>query len=113
MHELSIAESIIDIVNENTKQHPDKKVNKITLDIGVLSGVIPEALTFAFEELLKHSPYKNAMIEMNHIKAKAVCHQCKFIFEPNDIFTPCPACHSSDIELIEGKELNVRSIIIE
>ncbi len=113
MHELSIAQNIIEIVEEHAAKMKARHVTEIVLDIGAVSGVVPENLEFAWEVSAKNTVVEGALLKINFIEAKAVCLECKKEFELDDIYTMCPHCGSFQFEIIQGKELKVKSIKIE
>jgi hydrogenase nickel incorporation protein HypA/HybF len=113
MHELSIAQNIIEIVEENAKDLEGGMISEVELDIGTVSGVIPETLEFALDVAVKDTILEKAKFKINIIKAKAHCNECKKEFELEDIYTLCPHCGSLQFEIISGKELKVKSIKIE
>lgn len=111
MHEMSIAQSIIEILIEEI---PDRnnKVQKVFLKTGILQQIIPESLTFYYDilkndyEQLKDS---QLIIEMEKIKGK--CLNCKKIFIIENLFFLCPDCNTG-VEIIEGNEMFIEKIII-
>jgi hydrogenase nickel incorporation protein HypA/HybF len=113
MHELSIAQNIVEIVAEYAKKNNAKRVTEIILDIGAVSGVIPDNLEFAWEISVKNTIAEGALIKINFIEAKAVCLECNKEFKLDDIFSMCEFCNSIKYDIIQGKELKVKSIIIE
>lgn len=113
MHELSIAMSIVDIAEEKAKQSNANKVSEIELEVGNLSGVIYEALEFAMEEAVKNTLLNNAKCSIIKISGKARCNNCENEFGLDDFYAFCPNCNEFDFEIIQGKELRVKSIIIE
>jgi hydrogenase nickel incorporation protein HypA/HybF len=113
MHELSVAQNIIEIVVDHAVKNNADRVTEVVLDIGGVSGVIPETLEFAWEIVAKGSPAENAVLKINFIEAVAFCQECKKEFKMNDIFTICEFCGSAYYEIIRGKELKVKSIVVE
>jgi hydrogenase nickel incorporation protein HypA/HybF len=113
MHELSIAMSIAEIVEEESRLADSIKVEKITIEIGTQSGVMIEALQFAMEEVIMHSSFKDAVVSYEIITATASCEECCHEFDIQDFFMVCPVCNSSKTFLIRGKELKIKSIVIE
>ena len=113
MHELSIATSVIDTVEEYASKENAIIVNYIELDIGELSGVVIEALNFAMTEVVKNTICSNADIKINSIKAKAKCMKCGHVFEISDIYSVCEKCNNFDNEIIQGKELNLKKILVK
>jgi hydrogenase nickel incorporation protein HypA/HybF len=113
MHELSIAMSIAEIVEEESRMARASKVEKITIEIGTQSGVMIEALQFAMDEVIRNSSFKDAIVNYDIITATASCEECCHEFEILDFFMVCPVCNSSKTFLIKGKELKIKSIEIE
>jgi len=113
MHELSIAMSIIEIAEENAKNANASVISEIELDIGTQSGVVMEALEFALESATKETMLENAEIKINTISAKSICPKCNNEFYIDDIYTPCGECGNPFCDIIQGKELKVKSLKIE
>jgi hydrogenase nickel incorporation protein HypA/HybF len=113
MHELSIAQNIIEIVKDHAEKNHASRVIEVDLDIGTISGVIPETLEFAMDIAVKNTIMEGAIIKMNIFQAKAKCLSCEKDFEMDDIYTMCPNCGSMQYNIIQGKELKVRSIRFE
>lgn len=113
MHELSIAMSIIEIAEENAKNANTSVINEIELDIGSQSGVVVEALDFAMQSAKLGTMLANAEVKINLIPAKAICTRCHHEFFVDDLFEPCPACGDFFCDIIQGKELKVKSLKAE
>ena len=113
MHELSIAFNIVEIAKESVEKSNANTVTEIELEVGELSGVVYDALEFALEEAVKNSILENAKRIVHKVKAVAKCESCSHEFDANDIFTPCPKCKSMQNDIIQGKELKVKSIKAE
>lgn len=113
MHELSIAMSIVDIVEDYVKKADASKVKRLELEIGTQSGVVDEALKFAMDEAFKGNALDGAEVQIHKIQAEAKCDACSAVFAVDDIFSPCPECGVVRNELVKGKELNVKKIIVD
>jgi hydrogenase nickel incorporation protein HypA/HybF len=113
MHELSIAMSIVEIAEENARNANTSVINEIELDIGTQSGVVLEALEFAMQSAVHGTMLQNAKVKINSIPARAVCAQCQNEFYIKDLFEPCPECGNPFCEIIQGKELKVKSLKAE
>lgn len=113
MHELSIAMSIIEIAEENANNANANVISEIELDIGTQSGVVLDALEFAMEAATKNTMLENAEIKINTIAARAKCSKCNNEFYIDDIFTPCGECGNPFCDVIQGKELKVKSLKVE
>ena len=113
MHEFSLAQNIIEIVEETIAKNNAVKVSVIELEIGTLSGVEIPALDMALESLQPGSVLEGSEIHKRIISGRAKCPNCQHEFEPDDYFTVCPDCGSFGAEIIKGKELRVKSITVE
>ncbi len=113
MHELSIVMSMVDIVEDELQKSDAKSVIEIELEIGTLSGVIIEAMEFAFDEGVKNTVLGNAKKKIISIPGKAKCNNCSLEFEIEDLFTSCPDCMSFESEVMQGEELRIKSIVVE
>ncbi|HOV10346.1 MAG TPA: hydrogenase maturation nickel metallochaperone HypA [Bacteroidales bacterium] len=110
MHELSIATNIIEIAEDFARSHQAEKISRIELEIGQLSGIVTDSLQFALELAVKNTVLEFAEVIIKEIPGKSRCNKCQAEFGNNDWYTPCPACHSIDSEIISGKELQIKSI---
>ncbi len=113
MHEFSIACNIVEMVDEIAEKEGAIKVDELELDVGLLSGIIPEALQMALDSAVKNSKLQDAGIIINLIEGKAKCENCGTGFVTNDLFSPCPSCGSFNPLIIEGKDLKIKSLKID
>ena len=113
MHELSIVMSIIEIAEENAKKANASVITEIELEIGTQSGVVREALDFAFESAKTGTMLEKARWVIHEIMALARCTSCRHEFETADLFTPCPKCGNPFSDIFQGKELRVKSLKVE
>ena len=109
MHELSLTRSIVEMVGAAAG---GRRVRGVTLEIGVLAAVIPEAIEFCFPEVAKGTLLEGAALEIRRVQARARCRKCGTEFETPELFTPC-ACGSYDLARLQGEEMNVRSMELE
>lgn len=113
MHELSIAQSVISIVEKSLPATFEGQVTSVILQIGTLSGIELDALEFSFSILKEKSKLKNASLLIEEIQAQAECRSCKSIFDINAYGEPCPSCQSFEYALIKGKEMKVLRINVD
>ena len=113
MHELSIAYNVIEIVEEEAKTLNAKHISEVELEIGLVSGVIPETLKFALEAIVKNTMLENAKIIINSIEGKARCSTCSHEFLIDELYAMCPECNSFHFDVIQGKEMKVKNFIVE
>jgi hydrogenase nickel incorporation protein HypA/HybF len=113
MHELSVAQSIVDLACEQATKAEATKVLKIRLSLGVLSGVVKEALEFCFPLACKGTCAEGSELDIDVKPAKAHCPECGADFELEDFVLVCSRCGSMPVELVEGGELKVSSLDVE
>jgi hydrogenase nickel incorporation protein HypA/HybF len=109
MHELGIARNIVAIVGEAAK---GRRVSRVTLEVGKLSGVMADAIAFCFEAVAEDTGLDGAMLDINEIEGHARCLACGAEFAAATFHTPC-ACGSRRIFLLKGEELKIRSMELE
>jgi hydrogenase nickel incorporation protein HypA/HybF len=110
MHEVSIAQGLLQIVLDEVKKHSISKVTVVKLKIGELTGVQPSALTFCFELMTKDTPVEGADLRIDVVPIKAKCLDCDDVFVTEDYSFFCPGCSGSNTELVSGRELHVHEI---
>jgi hydrogenase nickel incorporation protein HypA/HybF len=107
MHELAIAESLMEIVAEEGRKHDLQRVNIIRLQIGAMANVIPEALTFSFEMVSQNTIASGAVLEIETIPVVAECSECGQRFQIVDQVFVCTRCGKPDVKLVSGRELSL------
>lgn len=112
MHEFSIAVNIVDIASENARKENAQAVKEIEIEVGALSGVVIDALDFCMEAAVKDSILDGARWKITGIPGKGKCRECSLEFEIEDLYTVCPKCSCAAPEIIQGKELRVKSILV-
>jgi hydrogenase nickel incorporation protein HypA/HybF len=113
MHELSIMQSALNMALERAEQAGAQKVYVLRLRVGALSGVVPEALQFAFEALASGTAAEGAELAIDEVPARFWCETCSREFQADDMFAQCPDCQSPSAELRAGRELEVTSMEID
>ena len=109
MHELAITRSILDLVAQAAR---GRRVRRVTLEIGELSGVVPDAIEFCFPEVAHGTIAAGAELEIRRIAARARCAECGGEFATPSLITPC-RCGSMQFARLTGEELNVKSLEVE
>ena len=113
MHELSITQSMLNLVLEQVEKAKAKKVGKINLVVGGMTGVVGECVQFYFDFLRRGTPADGAALVIKTVPTKAKCRDCGKLFEPAEFDWTCPRCRGNNIEIVAGKELFVESIEVE
>lgn len=110
MHELPVTMSILSIVLEHAKNVQANKIVQIRLNIGELSGIVPEYIQLQFEMLSKDTVAAGASILFQHPPTKLRCRNCDIVFTPKDQKWNCPSCGEEKIEIVSGRECSVESM---
>jgi hydrogenase nickel incorporation protein HypA/HybF len=113
MHELSIAENIVEICEQNAIANNATKIHSVTLNVGELSGVVMEALRTAMDSAVKNTIMQQSEIIYKVIHGVAKCEECGNEFQTNEIYSNCTNCNSYMTTIIKGKEMTVASMDIE
>jgi hydrogenase nickel incorporation protein HypA/HybF len=109
MHELGITQNIVAIVAEHAK---GAKVQKVVLEIGKLSAIMPDAIRFCFDICSQNTVLEEAILEILEISGLARCRQCSSEFVLEKPFGICQ-CGSIYLDLIAGEELKIKEIEVE
>lgn len=109
MHELGITRNIVAIVGDAAN---GRRVRRVTLDIGKLSGVMADAIAFCFDAVAPGTALEGATLEIRQIEGRARCNACGSEFATEALFTPC-ACGSRRLTRLQGEELKIKSMELE
>ena len=113
MHELSITQSMLDLVLEQAEKAEAKEVGRINVVIGEMTGVVGECVQFYFPFLSKGTAAEGATLSFTMIPTTARCRDCDSSFELKEFEWTCPHCGSNNMEITAGKELFVESIEVK
>ncbi|MGE4546378.1 MAG: hydrogenase maturation nickel metallochaperone HypA [Desulfurella sp.] len=110
MHEGAIAQSVVDILRDIKDQNGLLSITSATLKVGAVSGVMIDALEFAFEAIKKEEDFiKDATLNIINVNVKAKCNICNKIYEfdnTDGLVMICPDCQMP-LTIINGKELEI------
>jgi hydrogenase nickel incorporation protein HypA/HybF len=110
MHEVSLLESTLELALSYAEQQNATQIHHFTLRVGQLSGVIPEALQFAFDIVVQGTIAETATLSIETIPAICYCSSCQQDFQPTDWIYECPTCHQLSAELLQGRDLELVSL---
>lgn len=112
MHEMAIAESMLEIVEATARGNAAARVSAIWLELGALSHVEPHALTFCFDAVARGSLAEGATLEIITLPGEAWCMPCGEPVGLERRGDPCPRCGSYQLEVVGGDEMRVKEIAI-
>jgi hydrogenase nickel incorporation protein HypA/HybF len=113
MHEMSIAQSLLDIIKEEMQKHDAKILRAVHLDVGLMTAVVPEALNFCFEVITSGTEFEGAHLNMNIVPLKGYCPVCEREFAIENYTFLCPSCGGSKVETTGGQELSIVEIEVD
>ena len=113
MHELAIANSIVNTVLEEAKKQNFGSVVAVGLRIGALTDVVPEALEFSFSAITAGTLLEGTRLEIEDVPVKGACNGCGKTFEVERFCFVCPECSASDIKVERGQELDIAYIEVD
>ena len=114
MHELSIALSIVEIASEEAVRQPGSRVEAVHLRLGPLSGVVKDALLFAWQLACEETPVAGSRLDIEEIRVCVSCPACGAQSEiAGEFDLRCPACGNAVTEVIRGRELEVTALELE
>ncbi len=114
MHELAIAQSIVNAVETRATECNATRVKGVRLKIGEASGVVPDSLSFCFEMLASLEPIlTGAQLLIDTVPHLARCPHCEKDFVVSNFIAQCPTCQEWSNEIISGTELQILDMEIE
>ncbi|MFL5624942.1 MAG: hydrogenase maturation nickel metallochaperone HypA [Ktedonobacteraceae bacterium] len=114
MHELAIAQSIVEVVEARAAEYNAARVKDVRLKIGEASGVVIDSLTFCFEMLASLDPtLTGAQLLIDIVPHRAHCRHCAQEFSVTNFVAQCPTCKEWSNEIISGTELQVLEMAFE
>jgi hydrogenase nickel incorporation protein HypA/HybF len=113
MHELSVAQSIVDSAREHAAQRGGRRVLRIGVRVGEVSGVNADALDFCFGMMTKDTELEGAALDLERVPVGYRCDDCGRQFPAADFTVACPACGSQDTRLVAGDELAMSYLELE
>jgi hydrogenase nickel incorporation protein HypA/HybF len=113
MHEYSIMQSALTQALNEARLAGAVRVHEIRLRIGVLSGVVPDALQFAFETLAAGTSAEGALLTIEEVPARFWCAFCRKEFVSANLYAECPDCGNPSGELRAGREMELSSMEVD
>lgn len=108
MHELSIALSLLEIVEEHCRAGGYHSVEAVKVRVGRGGGIFPEALDFAFQAVKADTVAHHARFHIDSVPLGGFCHSCRRQFETEEpVIFACPLCASPSFQINQGYELQV------
>ncbi len=113
MHEMSLAESMLQIIEDTAHKERFSRVRTVWLEIGQLANVEREALCFSFEQVKKGSVAAQAKLEIIEVGGQGWCSHCGKHVPLPALFEPCPACGNYQLSVTDGDQFRIRELEVE
>jgi hydrogenase nickel incorporation protein HypA/HybF len=113
MHELSLAESVLQIIEDAADEQGFTRVKTVWLEIGQLSCVEQEAMRFCFDAAMKGSIAEGACLKMIETPGQGRCAQCGCTAQMSTLHELCPQCGSYALKVIAGDAMRVKELEVE
>lgn len=110
MHELGLMDAVIRTVDRIIKEDNLTGVNKIVLEVGELSGVVPHFLTECYEAVVSDTPYQDTKLELEIVPGTAQCNDCAVEVSVDLEELCCPLCQGKNLTPLTGKDLTIKEI---
>ena len=110
MHEMSICESLMEVIEGQAVEQNFTQVLAVCLEIGPLAGVEPEALRFSFDVVTRGTLAENSRLEMIELPLNAWCIPCAKKVDVKARFNACPSCGSYQVQITGGDELRLKNM---
>lgn len=113
MHELAVTQSMLNLALEHAQQAGARRITRINLVVGEISGVVDESVQFYFDFMSKDTLAAGAQLSFERKPARFRCSACGQEFPLRDGNWICPACQGLGGEVISGREFYMESIEVE
>ncbi|MBK9160655.1 MAG: hydrogenase maturation nickel metallochaperone HypA [Nitrosomonadales bacterium] len=113
MHEMSLAEGALQIIEDAAGKQGFKRVKTVWLEIGKLSCVEPEAMRFCFDAVTRDSIANGARLEIVETPGQGRCPHCGHEMPISTLYDACPACGGYGVQVIAGDAMRVKELEVE
>ncbi len=113
MHELSLTQSLVDLAIGYADRENAAAIRSVTVEIGALSGVMADAVEFAFDVCSKGTLAEGARLDIRHTPGIGRCQACGEQVEIEALSYVCPACDCLALEILQGREMRFLEMEID
>lgn len=113
MHELSVAQNIIEIIEQAVPAEERSNIESVRIKVGEFSNIVVDSLLFSLEVITSGTPLGNAKFPVEYIPLKVICKDCNKEFNNQFAIIVCPLCGGKNTEVISGTELMISEIEIK
>jgi hydrogenase nickel incorporation protein HypA/HybF len=110
MHELSLAENMRELIEDQASIEHFSKVEAVYLEVGQLSHVEAQAMQFCFDSVMQGSVADGAELIITRPRGLGECRQCKKQSEIDHLYAPCSHCGEFGLKVIQGDQVRITSL---
>ncbi len=113
MHEMGIANSVLDAVRTETRRFPEGHIYKVGVRIGELAGVNPDAMSFCFDALVRGTELEPLTLDIEYCPPRYQCRACGNSYVATREDSACPECKMTELKFLGGDELELAYLEVE
>jgi hydrogenase nickel incorporation protein HypA/HybF len=113
MHEMALAESVLNIIEENALSQHFQRVRTVILEIGKLSAVEANAMRFCFEAVTRNTLADGADLQIIETEGAAICLNCNATVVMEERYGLCPQCNSPHLRITAGNQMRVKDLVVD
>lgn len=114
MHEMSLTEGIIRVLEDQAVSQGFSRVRKLWVEVGQLSTVDADALSFCFEAIRDGSKIAaGAEMEIIRLPGQAWCMACGQTVVVEQRYDPCPLCGGESLQVTGGEEMRIKELEVD
>ncbi|MDD4914504.1 MAG: hydrogenase maturation nickel metallochaperone HypA [Methylococcales bacterium] len=113
MHEMSLCESVLQVLEQQAQLQQFSRIKTVWLEVGALSAVEPEALRFCFGSVAQGTLADQARLEIIEIPGLAECAACTARVAVQQLYDVCPNCGSFQLRIIDGDQMRIKELEVE
>jgi hydrogenase nickel incorporation protein HypA/HybF len=113
MHEMSLAEGVLQVIEDAVHKDRFEKVTTVWLEVGQLSGVEPQAMAFCFDAVTRGSVAEGARLEIISLPGQGWCMACSKTVAMNEVFGECPDCGGFQMQVTGGTEMRIKELEVQ
>jgi hydrogenase nickel incorporation protein HypA/HybF len=113
MHEMSLAESVLQLIEDAARTQKFRRVRTVVLEIGALAAVEPDAMHFCFDAVTRGSIAEGARLEILDKPGEGWCNECGKMVLLRERFGLCPECGGTRVKITGGNEMRVQELEVE
>jgi hydrogenase nickel incorporation protein HypA/HybF len=113
MHELSIAQSLLDVAVRHAQQAGAQRITRLNLVIGELASIVDESVQFCWEMISQGTLADGAELHFESVPAQLRCMDCGCSFRLAGKQYACPECGERHVVAVGGDDFRLESIEVE